>query len=648
MPLRILFAFILLFSLFACTQDPKPPLAEGGYLDLSAWDFNQNGNAHLSGQWTVYQQQFLTPAELSGPHPPKPDSTLTIPGYWSDREAMGYATFRLRVRLNPGHSALALRMGDVLSAYCLWINGKPAAAVGTVGTSRGDEIPEIGERIIRIEPGVQDMDLVLHISSFHDTNRGVADTIRFGLESRIREQARKGLGYSFIIIGCLLVMGIYHVLLYVIRPSDRPTLYFGLMCLQMAIWYMASSSSDRFIRYLLPILSDQAVYRIDLLSFYLCVPTALMYLHSSFPRESIRLALRLFQIPALFCCLVVLVTPSYIFAHTVVPYEILTLLAIVYSFGVFSKAVFHRREGSAWMLAGFAIFALTVVNDMLYANRLLQTGYIVPLGVLTLVISNSFVLALRFFKAFSTVEILSQDLEDKNIALSRLDRIKDEFLANTSHELRTPLNGIIGLAESIRDGALGSLPNPVKKNLGMITSSGRRLLGLINDLLDFSRLRNRDIHLKKKPVDIRALTDTVLAVSKPLIAGKDLVLKNQIPEDIPYLYGDALRLQQILYNLVGNSVKFTDAGEVTVTAVQKDTMVEICVTDTGIGIAEAHFDTIFKSFEQLEGSETRHFEGTGLGLAITKNLVELHGGKIRVSSTQNTGSRFFFTLPREP
>lgn len=230
-------------------------------------------------------------------------------------------------------------------------------------------------------------------------------------------------------------------------------------------------------------------------------------------------------------------------------------------------------------------------------------------------------------------------------SLKRLDRLKDEFLANTSHELRTPLNGIIGIAESMLDGATGELSEMQHRNIFLIVTSGRRLANLINDILDFSRLKNKDIILQCKPVNMRLLTEVVFAISKPLVGNKPLEMINEIPEDLPTVNGDESRLQQILQNLIGNAIKFTAQGRISVSGVDRGDSVEICVADTGIGIPKDKFEDIFKSFEQVDASISREYGGTGIGLSITRQLVHLHGGTIRVQSELGQGAKFIFTLP---
>ncbi|MEM9002938.1 MAG: response regulator [Cyanobacteria bacterium P01_F01_bin.86] len=330
-------------------------------------------------------------------------------------------------------------------------------------------------------------------------------------------------------------------------------------------------------------------------------------------------------------------------------------------------------------------------------------------------------------------------LEDHNQELQRLDKLKDEFLTNTSHELRTPLNGIIGLAESLMDGASGPLSLHTKGNLALIISSGRRLSSLVNDILDFSQLRYNQLEIDPRPVGIREAADVVLTLSRPLAGEKDLQLINAVSPKLPLALADEDRLQQILHNLISNAVKFTDHGMIgvsaqivsqktdttaelpfsgpallpaasptiasptrsangngsatpsngsgTATAPHGDSsslvtqttrtgntliMVEetpstvaaaappplensphenylaVTVADTGTGIAAENLELIFEPFEQADGSSSRLYGGLGVGLAVTKQLVELHGGTLRVVSTVGVGSQFTFTLPIAP
>ncbi|WP_161575442.1 ATP-binding protein [Beggiatoa leptomitoformis] len=232
----------------------------------------------------------------------------------------------------------------------------------------------------------------------------------------------------------------------------------------------------------------------------------------------------------------------------------------------------------------------------------------------------------------------------QNAELLKLDKLKDDFLSNTSHELRTPINGIIGIAESMIDGATGVLPTKVKDNLGMIVFSGRRLGNLVNDILDFSKLKHQHLELQIKPIEIKVLIDIVVAISRPLIGQKKIELINHIQNDPPVL-ADENRLQQILYNLIGNAIKFTEMGIIEINCRPEGKFLKIIVSDTGIGIPKEKLQNVFNPFEQADGTISRDFGGTGLGLSITKQLVELHGGVIKLESTPKIGTRVSFTLP---
>jgi len=239
---------------------------------------------------------------------------------------------------------------------------------------------------------------------------------------------------------------------------------------------------------------------------------------------------------------------------------------------------------------------------------------------------------------------INQQQTKVNERLRNLDRFKDEILANTSHELRTPLNGIIGLADSLRDGSAGNLTEAARKDLSTIVSCGKRLSSLINDILDYSRMKKATLQLNRNAVDLHQVAQIVLKLSQPLLGRKEIKLLEAIPHDLPTIQADENRLMQILHNLVGNAVKFTEKGYVKVSAQLQGDHVLVSVSDTGIGIPEDKLGQIFEAFEQGDSSAIRTFGGTGLGLAITKHLVAMHGGEITVNSVQGAGSTFSFSL----
>lgn len=204
------------------------------------------------------------------------------------------------------------------------------------------------------------------------------------------------------------------------------------------------------------------------------------------------------------------------------------------------------------------------------------------------------------------------------------------------------MHGIIGLAESLE----GREDDPDKvEDIQMIISSGKRLSSLVNDILDFSKLKNHEIELQPRPVDMHALADVVLRIHTPLAKGKDLRLENKVPLRGSVVRGDENRLMQVMHNLIGNGIKFTESGHIRVEARRRDGLLEVSVEDTGVGIPAAKKEAIFQEFEQADGSEQRLFTGTGLGLSVSKRLIEMHGGQMWVESEEGHGARFHFTVP---
>jgi PAS domain S-box-containing protein len=231
--------------------------------------------------------------------------------------------------------------------------------------------------------------------------------------------------------------------------------------------------------------------------------------------------------------------------------------------------------------------------------------------------------------------------------LREIDRLKSEFLASMSHELRTPLNSIIGYSEILADGIDGELPDEALIDVNAIHSSGEHLLGLINDILDLAKIEAGHMELDIQPLELNAVTIEVARLTGILVKEKPVQLVFDIPEGLPLVHADHQRVRQILNNLVSNAIKFTEKGEIRVTAapdMEKKKM-HISVRDSGIGIAPEHLGMIFEQFRQVDNSSTRKAGGTGLGLPITRRLVEMQGGKITVESTVGVGSTFKFELP---
>jgi len=239
----------------------------------------------------------------------------------------------------------------------------------------------------------------------------------------------------------------------------------------------------------------------------------------------------------------------------------------------------------------------------------------------------------------------TRQLEERNQAIERANRLKSEFLASMSHELRTPLHTIIGFSELLSEELQGPLNEKQKRFVGHIHKDSLHLLELINDILDLSKIESGHLTLRREAFDFATVVKESLSTVRGLADAKQHVIETKI--DVPNaIVADRLRLKQILVNFLSNAVKFTpDQGSIRVEACTRTGIVEVSVSDTGIGIPPAEQALIFDKFHQVGATTKGVREGTGLGLAITRHLVEAHGGAITLESTPGKGSRFTFTIP---
>jgi signal transduction histidine kinase len=240
---------------------------------------------------------------------------------------------------------------------------------------------------------------------------------------------------------------------------------------------------------------------------------------------------------------------------------------------------------------------------------------------------------------------LFDEIQDKSRQLEEASQHKSQFLANMSHELRTPLNAILGYTELMADGAYGEPSEKMHGILKRLEANGRHLLGLINDVLDLSKIEAGQLVLELSDYSVQDIAQTVRSTLEPLAADKKLAFKLDLDSSLPPGRGDGRRLTQVLINLVGNAIKFTDVGEVAIKAEANNGSFHVSVRDTGPGISATDQANLFQEFQQADNAITRKKGGTGLGLAISKRIIEMHGGKIWVESQPGRGSTFAFRLP---
>ncbi|MDX1491109.1 MAG: 7TM diverse intracellular signaling domain-containing protein [Pseudohongiellaceae bacterium] len=313
----------------------------------------------------------------------------------------------------------------------------------------------------------------------------------------------------------------------------------------------------------------------------------------------------------------------------------------------------RNNRQAAFLAIAWSILMLSVLIEM--AQRLgvnmpptlsfhsIQFGTVLGAMIIALGLGDQINSLLKNYGSVQN-EMLKAN-QQKIEALQNADDLKEEFIANVSHELKTPLTGIIGLSEIILDSKKGQLDPSTLESLNMIRISGQRLANLVNDVIDFSSIKHGELELDRRAVDLKKVCSLVIKMCRSLVGDKPIQLAEHFPDEPVIVLGDEDRLQQILFNLVSNAIKFTPRGWVAISIELIDIDVRISVKDTGVGISREQQARIFNRFYQIDSTATRERGGTGLGLAISQKLVELHGTEIVLRSSLGEGSTFYFDLP---
>lgn len=636
---------LTVITLTGCTGNQDnilPPISEGGILDLTEWDFEKNGAVNLDGEWEFYWKQLYDPRHFLSGISSMDKKIIMLPRSWNGYEVegvpiegTGYATFRLIIRLPENDKSMSMELPSIYTAHKLWINGELLSSDGQVSEASEGSEPKHFHKVISVPQSSDTLEIIIQVSNYMHRRGGIWQPIKFGNSEDILKLRERQVFIDMTLFGSLLIMGIYHLMLYAFRRKDRSPLYFGIFCLLVSLRILLVG--EIILLYFFPEIPQEFALKVEYFTFYLGITFFTLFIHALFPKEVPGKVSWFISSIGFGYSLIVVVTKAYFYSTILIYYQVFTFLVCTYLLIALLIALSRKREGVLLVMTGSIIFIIAVFNDIFYFNEKLFTGNLTPAGLFIFVLAQSFVISSRFSKAFKAVEHMSE-------RLISMDKLKDEFLANVTHELLTPLNGMIGIAESINESDTGELTNQQKSDLSLVASSGRRLAILVHDILDFTKLKNNDISLITKKVDIRRVTEVVLSLCRLLAAGKNLKLHNDVPDDLPQAEADENRLQQIFYNLIGNAIKFTPSGSIRISASVKGSFIEVVVADSGIGIPADKINSIFNDFEQLN-TGLPGYSGIGLGLGITKKLVELHGGTIRCESEQSVGSRFIFTLP---
>jgi len=397
------------------------PLAERGVMDLRAWDF-RGGPARLDGEWTFYPDRLLTPEEIaSGSHAAQ---RVFVPRTWNQQkppyvrhDEFGTGTYRLVVRIpeeEVGRSK-GLSTYKVLTAYKLWIDGELVAAEGRVGASAEAMVPAARPRTFFFTPADGDVELVLQASNFSHRNGGIWKSMYFGDDAAVVDRLELQHSIDLLLISGLLLIGVYHMWHFVVRPKDRASLYFGLFSLALGL--RACTVGEAFLLKLIPAFPYLWLSKLEFLGTYLAAPFALLYARRMFPAE-LRNAATLAFLAANFAFVATVVaTPEAVYTRSYYPFQWVVYAELLYLIGAVVKAAFVRRPGANTTLFALIVFTGAVVHDFLFYNQQIQSRDLAPLGLLVFFLTQSFHLMGQYSRTLSSVESLSRELVELNRTL---------------------------------------------------------------------------------------------------------------------------------------------------------------------------------------------------------------------------------------
>ncbi|WP_248928306.1 ATP-binding protein [Paenibacillus hamazuiensis] len=642
----ILFIIFLAFgSVSPGGADANRPEAVKGIMDLTGWDFAADGIVRLDGEWEYYRNQLLTPDDFDPARqdgdPPKMTTYVHVPEKWDlypeqEGSPNGYATFRLRVKLGEGNArTFGIRPTNIKTAHTLYVNGQEIGKRGKPGANSPETVSVNAPYVRFFTVNGSSAEIIVQVANYRYADGGITHPVFLGYQDDIEFSRETAVSIDLIAVSGFLLIGAYFLVLYRMRRRERAWLYFGLCCMAVSVY--VATHGEKIVTIFFPDMYYELTIKIQTLSGAFAELFLLLYTRRSFPNLFKKIAIQGFGIILAVRIMFTLLTPATVYSQAEILVFALSLADILYVVYVMAAGAARRMEGAGYMLIG-ALSLLTLDVVSILDVVLTVSVYSIQVAAwISFALAQVLFLSKRFIQAFSAVEQLSKRLHS-------LDRLKDEFLANTSHEMKTPLHGIINIAQSLIEGAAGKLTPQQEENVAMIASTGKRMSNLVGDLLDFSKLKNGEIHLKRRSVALRPVVRVIFEMFRHL-SGDKPVRFIELLNDRQFVFMDEDRLAQILNNLIGNALKFTAAGEITVSAREENGWLAISVADTGIGIPPGKLEVIFEAFEQAGGAVAREYGGTGLGLSIARRLVELHGGVIWAESEPGKGAVFTFTAP---
>jgi hypothetical protein len=458
----------VLFALIGCGQIPqshKQPRASKGVLDLSEWNFATDGPVALSGEYEFYWQQHLTPESFSQAQRPEISGFMPVPAAWNGHKingaklpGIGYATYRLTVLLKDSVSGeLALKFFDMGTAYAVFVNGKKILSEGQAGSTPATTVPGFLPQIVNFALNSNRIELIYQVSNFHHDRGGAWELIRLGTDEQLNNIRERRIALDLILFGSILVMGLYHLALFGLRKYDRSALFFGLFCLLVAVRLL--TTVERFLLHIFPEIGWEWFVKVEYLSAYLSVPVFALFLYKLFPQDLHKIIVVAMSTVGLLVSGIVCLTLARIFTQTLRPYQLFMTACLVYGLCMLVLCAARKREGAVILMIGLLFLFATVVNDILDANGIIQSGHFVHLGMFIFIFAHAFMLSARYSRAFTTIAVQRGELEKSNIQYQQEVRERQQ----TEAALRDNEERFRQLAENIRE--VFWLSNPEKSQI---------------------------------------------------------------------------------------------------------------------------------------------------------------------------------------
>ncbi|MBR7795194.1 MAG: hybrid sensor histidine kinase/response regulator [Bacillota bacterium] len=616
-------------------KTPDHPHAKDGVIDFQNWKFTNYHLITLDGEWEFYPNQFLTPSSFDK-RAKAVNHFITVPEKSQNsvdkRSPYGYGTYRLQVLLPKSKEKLyGVQIQRIASAFDIYISGKLIGGSGKPAKYPNQYKPESLPFSTFFQTEANTMEIIIHVANYDYHSGGIIKPIKFGTAQAINHETNSLKNLEVMTFIILLLHCVYAFILYIIGNRKTELVYFSLVLISSMFATLLDDS--KLLLHWLPINYEWSI-KLNYIPYIYINLFALLFIKQVLFNSKQVLLSRWILI--LFCVLsiVLLVSP---FPYTFYIGRItlkLSYIPYIYTIVLIWKSIRNGKRDAIYLL----LSVISMVNSTVWGaikGKWLELTYY-PFDIIIAVI----LFACYLFRLH--LHIAKQN-ERQAIELKRVDKIKDEFLANAAHELRNPLHGIINIAETILTS--GSFSIKDKEHLQLLVMIGRRMSYTLNDILDITRLKEPNVQLQKQRVHVQTITNGVVDMLQFMTQRKPITFKVVIPESFPYVFADENRLIQILFNLLHNAVKYSDEGTITVTASRKNHMAIIHITDTGRGMDNRTLQKIFLPYEQENTDTNSGIGGIGLGLSICKQLIELHGGSIHVESTPGKGSIFSFTLP---